>query len=433
MSLFGSAKEKNQRKAEKLYETGLLYYEGKDIPREVEKAVSFFKQAAEKDNADACKALGWIYLYEPEVQKNVIEAVQWYEAGLQLGDTQCAYNLAAVYCNEEGFRDLEKAYDLFTQAAGQGDANACYYRAQFLRYGNGVEKNVEEACIWYQKAHEGGVEQAAGELAIVYEEWAGALDPEAETDCKQAAEYLKNAAKWYQASSKESFAQQAEACLQEAALYEQRAAAIHEEIEEAWRAAPEPEQAYYIVVAGDYDLGGRELFEAIKRITAKRFSLVEGRRDNYRFFWFQDQGQAVEVIIYFAVEKLAAQVAEDPLRVSRLIPVVPYQTGLMEPVRLAAEAAREHGSCSILPVTVFLTAGEEEEEELCRLVEADLTSFGKGNHAEETDIRQIHLAPGHPAGLPEEFCFDILLNSSIGWWTVPVEGIPAPEESAAMC
>jgi len=427
MSLFGSTKEKNQKKAEKLYETALSYYEGKAFPRDVEKAVSFFEQAAEKGNAGACKALGWIYLYEPEVQKNVTEAVRRYEAGLQLGDIQCAYNLAAVYCNEEGIKDLKKAYEMFSRAAEQGDARACYYRAEFLRYGNGVAKNVEEACIWYQKAHEGGAEDAAGELGALYEEMVNPLDPEAEMDCKQAAGYLKNAARWYQASSKESSGQQAEACLQEAALYEQRASAIHEEIEEAWRAAPEPDQAYHIVVAGDYDLGGRELFGAMKRMISTRFPLVEGRRDNYRFFWFQDQGQVVEVMIYFAVDKLAEKIAEDPLRVSRLIPVIPYQTGLMEPVRLAAEAAREQGS-SILPVTVFLAAGEEEEEELCRLVEADLTSFGKGNDAQETEIRRIHLVPGQGAGLSEECCFDILLNSSTGWWTALEEDIPAQEE-----
>ena len=101
MGLFGNSKEKNQKKAAQYYEAGLDYYEGRNKPKNMVQAMSYFRQAAERDHVGACRALGWIYLYEPDFNHNVTEAVHWYELGAKHGDPECMCNLAAVLCNEE--------------------------------------------------------------------------------------------------------------------------------------------------------------------------------------------------------------------------------------------------------------------------------------------------------------------------------------------
>ena len=53
MGLFGNSKEKNQKKAAQYYEAGLDYYEGRNKPKNMVQAMSYFRQAAERDHVGA--------------------------------------------------------------------------------------------------------------------------------------------------------------------------------------------------------------------------------------------------------------------------------------------------------------------------------------------------------------------------------------------
>lgn len=159
-----------------------------------------------------------------------------------------------------------------------------------------------------------------------------------------------------------------------AAEYRNRAEEIQNRAREALRNAPEPERAYCIVLAGDYAAAGENVFAALKLYASERFECVEGDREEYVFFWFEDQGQAVQVTCYYDFTVMMERLKEGSLPLSRLVPLFSESYGLTETMRLCMEQAWESGCSTMLPV--FVLFGEEDE--LSRLVQMDLLSYARG-------------------------------------------------------
>ncbi|CAB4441454.1 unnamed protein product [Rhizophagus irregularis] len=70
-------------------------------------------------------------------------------------------------------KNLEKAFYWYQKAAENGFTNAMYYLAICYDNGEGTEKNLEKAFYWYQKAAENGDKEAMFNLAICYKNGAG--------------------------------------------------------------------------------------------------------------------------------------------------------------------------------------------------------------------------------------------------------------------
>lgn len=426
MGLFGNSKERQQKKAAQLYETGLDYYEGRNKPKSMVHAMSNFRLAAEKENVDACRALGWIYLYEEDFNHNVTEAVRWYEKGAAQGDIQCICNLAAVLCNEEEVKDYPRAFELFSQAAEMGNEEGCIYRARFLQQGIGTEKNEAEAKIWYEKAYEAGNREAAEELAVLWEADTISLDAESETDCRQGAGLLEQAAEWHERAAEtaedEAVAaerkQRARDCRAAAADYRRRADAIGEEIRTAWLSAPEPKHAYCIVLYGDYEPTGRQVMSALKRYVGEQFGYTEGAREEYSFFWFEDGGQIVEVTCYEKASRMFELLQQGELPVSRMIPLLSEEDGLTEQMRLCMENCWAQGCFSVLPLLI----ASAEENEISRFVEQDTRSFARGTGG--SGDYPLYRVTGEVSR--EAVWCPAVLNPMETWWQ---EGMAVPTEA----
>lgn len=419
--MLGITKEWNHKKAAKYYETALAYYEGKEKVKDLKQAVANFKEAAERGHTDACKALGWISLYEDGYPRSTTDAVRWFGKGAALGDVQCAYNLAVMYCNEPDVKDYEKAFAYFTQAAEAGDAESAFCCAQFLNGGIGTPVDEAAAEQWYAKAHEAGHPDAAEEMASILEERTVGLDPESETDCLRTAELLEKAAEWHEKAAeaapseelREDRAGRAQDCRQAADAYRRHAEDIARRIREAWMNAREPAEAYCIVLAGDYDHGGRQMMEIFLAWAREHFPCTEGIREQYSFFWFEDQGQYVEVFCCYHLEEGVELIEQGVLPLNRLIPILPYDSGLTEQVRLCIERCLAGGCTSILPVTAAASAAEADDEELTSLVERDLRSFAKSSGA-SGEMPLVCAVLDAPAG-EAEWC-EAVLNPEVSWW-----------------
>lgn len=425
MGLFGNSKERNQKKAAQLYQTALDYYEGRNKPKSMAHAMSNFRLAAEKENVDACRALGWIYLYEEDFNHNVTEAVRWYEKGARKGDVQCICNLAAVYCNEEEVKNYARAYELFCQASELGSDEACYYRARFLQQGIGTEKNVAEAKRWYEKAYEAGNQEAAEDLAALWEADTLSLDAESEMDCRQAAGLLEQAADWHeraaQTASQEDIAaqrkQRAVDCRQAASDYRRRAEVIEEEIRAAWLSAPEPREAYCIVLGGDYEPAGRQVMSALKKYVGERFGYTEGAREDYSFFWFEDSGQYVEITCYEKMSRMQELLQRRELPVSRMIPLLSEEEGLTEEMRLCMEGCWEQGCYSVLPLLI----SSVEDNDFNRLVEQDVKSYARGTGGMAD--AELYRVTGEVSR--EAVWCPAVLDPEVTWWQ---EGMATPSQ-----
>ena len=131
-----------------LEEVGTAYYRGDGVARNNQKAIEWWKQAAEKDKSSAMWWLGYIYSRENDgVTIDKEEACNWFKRSAELGGDQWVngnnpsyYELAACYYHGEGFpKDDAKAIYWLEKAkehAGDEDIDEIDERLQKLRKGD---------------------------------------------------------------------------------------------------------------------------------------------------------------------------------------------------------------------------------------------------------------------------------------------------------
>lgn len=184
--LLNSAKAGN---SEAQFVLGLCYRNGKGVPIDLDKAITWYTKAAEQNIVGAQHNLGNLYRYSDK--KNPKKAVHWYRKAAEQGLDRAQYSLGLVYSKGDGVpQNPKEAARWFKKAAEQDYMNAQYSLA--IRYddGNGVQKDKKEAEKWYLKAAEQGMSESQYFLAILYCEGDGIAK-----DLKKCAHWLKRSAK----------------------------------------------------------------------------------------------------------------------------------------------------------------------------------------------------------------------------------------------
>ena len=123
-----------------------MYLKGWGVPQDTDKAMYWFKKAANQGNAKAETALGLIYL--TTAYTNNLLGYQFHNA-----------NDIAI-----ATKDYPKALYWFKKAAEQGYANAENYLGYMYEQGLGVPQDYNKALYWYKKAAKKGSKQAKREL-----------------------------------------------------------------------------------------------------------------------------------------------------------------------------------------------------------------------------------------------------------------------------
>jgi TPR repeat protein len=108
--------------------------------------------------------LGWCRSKLGEFDK----AVEWYRKAAEQGEEQARYNLGLCYANGEGVhKDAGKAVEWFRKAAAQGTADAqCSLGVRYW-HGVGVCKDILQAAEWWRKAATQGHEGAQHNLVVM--------------------------------------------------------------------------------------------------------------------------------------------------------------------------------------------------------------------------------------------------------------------------
>ena len=178
------------------YNMAVLYYyapTGKEQALRHKEAFRLFKNAAASgEYAYAESALGECYENGVGVARNYAEGAKWYGKAADKGFADAQFLLGELYRRGLGVkRDFKEALRLFESAADQGLAwgqrgvAGAYYR------GEGVTRDYARALELYTKAAEGGDQEAMFMLGQMYERGEGAAkDPIAARKWyRQAAEY----------------------------------------------------------------------------------------------------------------------------------------------------------------------------------------------------------------------------------------------------
>lgn len=106
------------------YENGLKFYHGDGFSTDIETAIKAFEKSADKNNIEACRMLGNIYM----VRGEIYIAIQWLKKGINLGDTKSAKTLAKLYTDNifvtlSDQERKESAYLAYAQALCLGDTS----------------------------------------------------------------------------------------------------------------------------------------------------------------------------------------------------------------------------------------------------------------------------------------------------------------------
>ena len=143
----------------------LCYEIGTGVEESAAEAFYWYSKAAEQGHTSAQFNLAICYEKGRGVEQNQQEAICWYRKSAEQGNQNAASALftLGVTCYEKG--DYTQAVQHFHAAAELGVAEAQYNLAICYARGEGVEKNLDTAITWAERAHEQGLE-AADELSF---------------------------------------------------------------------------------------------------------------------------------------------------------------------------------------------------------------------------------------------------------------------------
>lgn len=178
-------RDEEERKADAAFEMGMRYKNGDGVEPNAEKAVAYFKIAAQLGHMLGQMAVGSYYYAMNDCE----EAIKWLSMAAELGNAEALFNLGVFYMEGMGCdQDMELSAKYFHRAARRRHPEAQFAYADLLSNGWGVEQDEKRALKWFLDAAENGHVEAMYRLGEIYEQGIG-------TNVNFDA-----AAKWYDAA-----------------------------------------------------------------------------------------------------------------------------------------------------------------------------------------------------------------------------------------
>ena len=136
---------------------GNCYYNGEGVAKDYKQAVNWYRKAAEQEYAIAQRHLGCCYRDGTGVSQDYFKAVEWFRKATEMGNASAMNSLGVCYANGKGVsKNYTKAVELFRKAAELGNANAYNWLGDCYEKGNGVKKDIEQAVRYYRMGAEQG-------------------------------------------------------------------------------------------------------------------------------------------------------------------------------------------------------------------------------------------------------------------------------------
>jgi TPR repeat protein len=99
------------------YNLGMMYNEGRGVPRNSAEALKWFQRAADQGDREAQRDLAYLYKHGDGIPRNNVEAFKWYRLAAEQGDAVAQFNVGYMYGSGEGTRvNNVEAYRWFALA-----------------------------------------------------------------------------------------------------------------------------------------------------------------------------------------------------------------------------------------------------------------------------------------------------------------------------
>jgi len=131
-------------------------------------ALNEFERLAEQGNFVAQYNLGIMYANGKGVPRDIDKAAAWFHKAATGGDARAQYNLGNLYSEGQGVpENPARAAHWYTKAAEQGLAAAQYNLGRVYYMGTGVKQDFVQAFVWMQIAADQGVKVAEQGLPAI--------------------------------------------------------------------------------------------------------------------------------------------------------------------------------------------------------------------------------------------------------------------------
>ena len=145
---------------------GMAYYHGRGVPRNIDKAFTLVKKAAEKDPNEKLSLA--IFYLETEQYKNYEKALQIFTEFANAGNLEAQQNLGFMHMMGQGTKvDYDEAMKYF-RIVNQKDPEAGLSIAYMMELGLGMPQNVFESTKIYQELSQKGYVDAHISLGWKY-------------------------------------------------------------------------------------------------------------------------------------------------------------------------------------------------------------------------------------------------------------------------
>lgn len=145
---------------------GLFYQRGFGVTADLNKAVDWYAQAADKNEIDAQYSLAEIYLNGELGQPDTERGRYWLLKAAGQGKPEAQHRLGLLAASETP-PDWTTAADWFAKAAAQDFVDSQYNLGVLYAEGKGVEENKIKAGQWFAKAAMKGNPDAALDYGIM--------------------------------------------------------------------------------------------------------------------------------------------------------------------------------------------------------------------------------------------------------------------------
>ena len=185
------------------YGLAMIYRNSEEIGTNLSKTVEYLQEvinkatnlSLEEDDinylARAMDGLGCMHASGEYFEKDAEKAVEYFKHAADLGLEIAQYHLG--YCHAYGFgvkQDYKKAKEYYKMAARQGSVYAHVRLINMYKHGIGTPQNFDAAIYWYKKLSELGNKNACLALANIYR-----VGERVEQDIAKSDEYFKQASK----------------------------------------------------------------------------------------------------------------------------------------------------------------------------------------------------------------------------------------------
>ncbi len=154
--------------AEAQWQLGECYRLGNGVAQNWETAVYWYEKSAAQQYVPAVHSLSMCLGDGLGVKRDVPRAMELARFGAEKGYVKSKIALAAYYAESDMESDKQKAYEIFSELAEQGESLAMRNLGVCYRDGIGVQKDMAQASLWLTKAAEAGEATAQVWLALEY-------------------------------------------------------------------------------------------------------------------------------------------------------------------------------------------------------------------------------------------------------------------------